>query len=111
MYLIIKTSEERIISQGSLFEAVRGHWRLDPAHASECTHAIAVVIGTKKVADVYSIDMLYPSTVCEGRYVFSGSRDDSLCEKLVGKTINPKLTARGLENPILYVNEDELLEV
>ena len=31
--------------------------------------------------------------------------------KLVGKTLNSKWRAKGLENPILYSEEDELLEI
>ena len=111
MYLVIKTSQERIDATGSLFEAARGHWRLDPEHASECTHAVVTLLGSKDVKAVYNIDKWYPSTVLDDRYVFSGDIDDKLASQLVGRTLNSRLTARGLENPVLYVEEDELLEV
>ena len=111
MYLVIKTSQERIDATGSLFEAARGHWRLDPDHASECSHAIIGLLGSKDIKAVYSIDKWYPSTVLDDRYVFSGETDEELESQLIGKTLNSRLTARGLENPILYVKENELLEV
>ncbi len=110
MYLLIKTSEESIKREGSLFEAARGHWRLDPNHASQCSHVVVTLLGTKDVKAVYTIDKWYLSTIFGDRYVFSGETDKQLENKLVGKTLNPRLTAKGLENPILYVNEDELLE-
>lgn len=110
MYLVIKTSQEEIDRQGSLFEAARGHWRLDPNHASQCSHAVIALLGNKDIKAVYNIDKIYPSTLIDGRYVFSGDTDKALESKLVGKTLNSRLTAKGLENPILYVEEKELLE-
>lgn len=111
MYLIIKTSQEEIDRQGSLFEAARGHWRLNPEHAKQCSHAVIAMIGHKDIKAVYNIDGIYPSTLLDGRYVFAGNNNPALESKLVGKTLNSKWRAKGLENPILYSEENELLEV
>ena len=67
MYLVLKTTNDKIVQMGSVFEAVRGHWVLDPEHAQQCSHVIAVV--DKQVKE--------------------------LCIK-------------GAENPVRYVEEDEL---
>lgn len=111
MYILLKSSAERIKQTGSLFEAVRGHWRLDPQHASQCSHVIATIDGTKEISAAYTIDKWYPSTVLDDRYVFSGQQDDVLTNKLRGKKINSKLSVKGLQNPVLYVEENDLLEI
>ena len=111
MYLVIKTSQEEVDRKGSLFEAARGHWKLNPGHASQCSHAIIALRGDKDIKAVYNIDGWYPSTIVDDKYVFAGDVNSELENKLVGKTLNPKLTAQGRENPILYVQESELLEV
>ena len=112
MYLIIKTSQKEIDRKGSLFEAARGHWRLDPERASNCSHAVIALLGQKDIKAVYKIDKWYPSTLLDDRYVFSGEQDPVEEKKLVGKTLNSKWRAKGLENPILYPkDEKELLEV
>lgn len=111
MYLLIKTSENKVEEEGSLFEAARGHWRMNPERVSRCSRAIVTLKGNKDIKAVYTLDKVYPSTVVEGRHVFSGNRDEELESKLVGKTLNPKLTSRSAQYPILYVQEDELLAV
>lgn len=111
MYLIIKTSQEEIDRQGSLFEAARGHWRVDPERAIKCSHAVITLLGQKDIKAVYRMDKWYPSTLVDGRHVFAGERDTKEESKLVGKTLNSKWRAKGLENPILYSEEDELLEI
>jgi hypothetical protein len=111
MYLIIKTSQEEIDRQGSLFEAARGHWRIDPERASNCSHAVIALLGQKDIKAVYKMDKWYPSTLIENRHVFAGEPDLIEESKLVGKALNPKWRAKGLENPILYSEENELLEV
>lgn len=111
MYVVIKTSQERIEECGSLFEAARGHWRVDTRNASKCTHAVVTLRGCKDIKAVYTIDKWYPSTLLEGRHVFAGASDEQLERMLVGKTLNKKLTVQGQNYPILYVKESELLEV
>lgn len=109
MYLLIKTTNETVAQKGSLFEAVRGHWKLNPDHASQCSHVIATIIGSKQVDGVYNIDKWYPSTLVDNKYVFSGDVDEQLEKQLVGKELNTELFAKGLKNPIIYVEEKELL--
>ena len=111
MYLVLKSSQDRIDQTGSLFEAVRGHWKLDPTHASQCSHVIATIRGSEKVEGVFSIDNWYPSTVLDDRFVFSGQQDPVLESKLLGKKLNPTLQKQGQQNPVLYVEEQDLLEI
>ena len=111
MYVIIKTSQDEVDRQGSLFEACRGHWRIDPERASKCSHAVVTLLGQKDVKAVYKMDKWYPSTKVKGRHVFAGEADLAEEQKLVGKILNSKWRAKGLENPILYSEEQDLLEV
>lgn len=111
MYLVIKTSQDRINKTGSLFEACRGHWRIDRNRASNCSHAVVTLLGQKDIKAVYKIDKWYESTLIPGKGVFAGEPDVEEETKLVGKTLNSKWRAKGLENPILYSEESELLEV
>ena len=110
MYLLIKTTNETVEHCGSLFEAVRGHWKLNPDHASQCSHVIATIIGSRQVDGVYNIDKWYPSTLVDNKYVFSGDVDEQLEGQLIGKELNSKLFTKGLKNPIIYVEENELLQ-
>lgn len=109
MYLLIKTSSEEADRCGSLFEAARGHWDLNPENASKCSHAIVAFRGEKDIKGVYKIDKWYPSTLVKGRYVFAGEPDNRL-KNLVGKKLRNNLLLRGRKNPISYVKEYELLE-
>lgn len=106
MYLVLKTTTDKIVQMGSVFEAVRGHWVLDPEHAEQCSHVIAVV--DKTVKEVFTLDKIYKSTLCGGRYVFAGKTDTDLTSKMSGKEINPNLCLKGAENPVRYVDEKEL---
>lgn len=110
MYLVIKTSQEQVDRCGSLFEAARGHWRLDPNHASQCSHAVISLIGSKVIQAVYTIDKWYESTLIPGKQVFAGNVDSTLENKLVGKILNSALCKKGMEYPTLYVEEKDLLE-
>lgn len=106
MYLVLKTTTDKIVQMGSVFEAVRGHWVLDPQHAQDAIHVIAVV--DKTVKEVFTLDKIYKSTLCAGRYVFAGETDIDLTSKMKGKEINPNLCLKGAENPVRYVDEKEL---
>lgn len=110
MYIVIKTTDDKITQTGSLFEAARGHWRLDPQHASQCSHAIISIVGNKNIQDVIKIDKWYESTLVDNKYVFSGQRDKQLFNQLVGKQLNSNLCIAGAQNPIQYVEEQNLLQ-
>lgn len=111
MYLLVKTTTDRIKQTGSLFEAVRGHWKLDPNHASQCSHVIVTMDGTKNIHGAFSVDKWYPSTVLDDRFVFSGEPDEQLTNKLLGKQLNSKLCLKGSQNPVQYVDEKDLLQI
>ena len=111
MYLLVKTTANRVKQTGSLFEAVRGHWKLDPNHASQCSHVIVTMDGTKNIHGAFSVDKWYPSTVLDDRFVFSGEQDEQLTNKLLGKQLNSKLCIKGSQNPVQYVDEKDLLQI
>lgn len=107
MYLVLKTSMDKIIQMGSVFEAVRGHWLLDPEHAEQCSHVIAVV--DKTVKEVFTLDKIYKSTLWGGRYVFAGETDTDLANKLRGREISSELCLKWAENPVRYVKDEKEL--
>ena len=108
MYLVVKTSLEEVEKQGSLYEAGRGHWYINPFKAERCSHAIITLRGSRKVKAVYKIND-WKKTLPH-RYQFNGAPDTSLNNALVGKTLNSKLFKKGQRNPISYVEENSLLE-
>ncbi len=108
MYLVVKTSLEEVEKQGSLYEAGRGHWYLNPFKAERCSHAVITLKGSRKVRAVYKIND-WKKTLPH-RYQFEGVEDIILSSKLIGKTLNLSLFRKGQRNPISYVEESELLE-
>ena len=109
MYLLIKTSPEKVQEEGSLFDAAKGHWYVNPDRASKCSHAVITLRGNRDVKAVYKINEWKHSFY--KRYNFEGIIDNALENKLVGKIINSKFFKKGRKNPIAYVKSNELLEV
>lgn len=108
MYLVLKTTNERIEETGSVYEAVRGHWIFDPNKVKcECTHVIAVV--DKVIQEVFTVDHVYKSTLDPNKFTFVGVPDYVMTTRYKGLTINPDLCIKGAKNPVRYVNEEELL--
>ena len=108
MYILIKTSQEQIKACGSLYEAARGQWYLDSDRAEQCSHAIIAIRGERDIKAVYKINEW--KNIFYNRYAFTGSKDNVLENKLLGRTINHKYFAKGRRNPIAYVPESDLLE-
>ena len=111
MFVVLKTSEQKLNEYETLFEAARGHWRVDILRASKCSHAIVTMKGCKDIKAVYKIDKWYKSTRVKGRSVFAGETDKQLENILVGKKLNKNLIARSAQYPVRYVSENELLAV
>ena len=107
-YLVLKTTEDQIQKAGSVFEAIRGHWSLNPEHARQCDRVIAVC--NKVIKEVFFLDGIYESTILDNKYVFSGVRDYALTDKYEGLEINPNLCLKGAENPVRYTNDKNLFE-
>lgn len=106
--LVLKTTADTIVTRGSLFEAVRGHWTLDPERASKCEKVVAIV--DQKIRGIYSLDKIYRSTLDETKYVFAGAMDEQLTLKYMGKNLNKDLCIKGAENPVRYTTLDNLID-
>ena len=105
-YLVLKTSEERVATSGSLYEAIRGHWVLDPEHAKECDYVVAAI--NKKIQAIYKPDKWYKSTVLDDRYTFAGIEDKELTNIYIGKELPASLCLKAAENPVRYCEELEV---
>ena len=108
MYLVVKTSLEEVEKKGSLYEAGRGHWYINPFKAEKCSHAIITLRGSRKIKAVYKISD-WKKTFSH-RYQFEGVADIPLSRALVGKFLNSNLFKRGQRNPVSYIEENNLLE-
>ena len=99
-YLIIKIKESTIDEQGSLYEAVRKHWRIDRRRA-EGRIVFACVSGM--IREVFEVEKWLPSEECEGRMHFIGhiAKDEAL-RRYIGKRLPKKFVKKGAAAPILY---------
>lgn len=104
-YIIIKTTNEAIEENGSLYEATRQAWRASLDKANQYKYVLAVVYGI--VREVYEVSRWYR---CQGsdRIAFDGepTKHEEL-QGLKGKRIPKQYRQRGSANPFLYKKNDE----
>lgn len=101
--LYIKVKAQTVVDRGSLYEAVRWAWRLDPARAEAADWVVAVVEGI--CCGMYEVHRWEPSQRNPGRYEFIGRELDDqgeVARQYIGKPIPARYRRRGVANPILY---------
>ena len=101
--LYIKVKAQTVADRGSLYEAVRWAWRLNPARAEEADWVAAVVDGI--CCGMYEVHRWEPSQRNPGRYEFVGRELDDRGEvgcRYIGKPIPEQYRRPGVANPILY---------
>ena len=102
--LLIKITDESIEIGGSIYEAVRKAWVLDPNRANRAKYILAVKYGI--VVGVYTLNGngWQPDENSSNRYYFEGAE---ACEKAKNRFLNfriPKeFCKKGAANPIRYV--------
>ena len=103
-YIIIKTTKAMIESRdGSLYESVRKHWRIDAKRANKYPYVLAVVDGI--VNNVYEVYEWYPTENEElaGRSEFRGKEAPiEIQNKYRGKRIPDKYREKGKASPFFY---------
>lgn len=100
-YVIIKTSEKNINTNGSLYEATRRAWKASLENARKYKYALSVIYGI--VREVYEVDKWIRSTEVEDRVEFIGhTAPDNIRTLFIGKMIPAKYRAKGLASPFLY---------
>ena len=99
--LYIKVRPETVSLRGSLYEAVRWAWRVNPARAAEADWVVAVVGGVAK--GVFEVHGWQPSKREPGRFEFHGTQlHDGVARRYVGRLIPGEYRRRGMASPVLY---------
>jgi hypothetical protein len=99
--LYIKIRPQTIEERGSLYEAVRWHWVVDPDHAAEAHWVVAVVDGVAE--GVFQVHGWQRSATKPERFEFRGEElDNEVARRYVGKLIPEQFRRRGAANPIRY---------
>lgn len=100
-YVIIKTSNNAIQINGSLYEATRRAWRAKLDRARNIKFALSVIGGI--VREVYEVDQWYQSPESENRIEFNGKPAcDEIANQLRGKMIPDYYRKQGMSSPFLY---------
>lgn len=98
--LYVKTKEGTLRERGSLYEAARKYWRLDPDRAQEADYVIAVINNVCR--GVFRPEKWEPCVgKWEGRWQFEGHEVSGDVEKrYVGKLVPDD--KRRFQNPVRY---------
>lgn len=100
-YVIIKTSEKNIATNGNLYEATRRAWKASLDRAKTYKYVLSVING--KVMDVYEADKWQEAAGEDGRIEFVGHiAPENISSLFKGKMIPGKYRVKGLASPFLY---------
>lgn len=100
-YIIIKIKNETIQDQGTIYEAVRKHWKINKEKALDYPYVFAVINGV--VREVYEVENWFNSKEIEGRVYFEGEVADSeIRNHFINKRIPDTYSKKGNANPIQY---------
>ncbi len=100
-YIIIKTSEEIVESNGSLYEATRRAWHAKLEKAQKYKFVLSVVKGVVK--EVYEVEKWFKSPDKPPRIEFKGTpTKNAEMQKLKDKCLPEKYMRRGAANPFMY---------
>ena len=102
--LYIKVRPETVMDRGSLYEAVRWAWKVDPARAKQADWVVAVVDRVARgVFEVHGWQRSKRPGVNPGRFEFRGTElHDDVARRYVGKLIPAEYRRYGMANPVLY---------
>lgn len=102
-YCVIKVRSTTVSEKGSVYEAVRGSWRVSFDRISKCPYILAAVNGVVK--GVYQVEPDGWKPVGDGsnRYDFTGTEAPENIQKLfLNKRLPERYTKRGASNPVQY---------
>ena len=104
-YLIIKIREETVkTNNGSIYEAVRKHWRVDENKVKTRKYILACVSGIiKEVFEVDNTGWKNSPEPFKNRMFFDGKvAPEDIREKFRGKALPKKFIKKGAASPIRY---------
>ena len=101
-YCIIKIKDYSINERGgSIYEAVRKHWKVNLSRVKKIPYVLACRNGV--VLDVFEVDEWHESDEVPGRYMFNGhSAKDEIIDKFKNKRIPARFRRKGMASPVLY---------
>ena len=107
-YMIIKIRQDVVAERGSIYETVRGHWKIDPTKVQKYKYVLASLYG--EVVGIYKKVLWEPSPTREGRYIFEGEEitinsDPEVYNKYMHKRLPERYMRKGVSNPILYQSD------
>lgn len=107
-YMIIKIRQDFVTERGSIYETVRGHWKIDSIKARTYKYVLASLYG--EVVGIYKNVCWKQSPTREGRYIFEGEEitinsDPEVYNKYMHKRLPERYMRKGVSNPILYQSD------
>lgn len=107
-YMIIKIRQDFVTERGSIYETVRGHWKIDPTKVRNYKYVLASLYG--EVVGIYKNVCWKQSPTREGRYIFEGEEitinsDHEIYNKYMHKRLPERYMRKGVSNPILYQSD------
>jgi hypothetical protein len=101
-YIIVKTSQWRIDDcQGSVYQATKGNWKINPEEANKRLYVLGVVDGVVK--GVFKITSGWKRCNDSKRCFFDGEEAEDAVKKIfLNHKIPSKYIKKGSSNPILY---------
>lgn len=107
-YMIIKIRQDFVTERGSIYETVRGHWKIDPTKVRNYKYVLASLYG--EVVGIYKNVCWKQSPTREGRYIFEGEEitinsDPEVYNKYMHKRLPERYMRKGVSNPILYQSD------
>ena len=100
-YCIIKIKDYSINERGSIYEAVRKHWKVNLSRVNKIPYVLACRNGV--VLDVFEVEKWYESDEVPGRYMFNGHpAEDKIRNQFKNKRIPVRFRKKGMASPVLY---------
>ena len=99
--LYVKVRPQTVVDRGSLYEAVRWAWKVNPTRAEAADWVVAVVGGVCR--GVFEVHRWEPSGRNPGRFEFHGTElSNDVARRYVGRLIPEEYRRPGMASPVLY---------
>ena len=100
-YCIIKITADSIRNRGSVYEAVRKHWRVNLNRIKKIPYVLASHNGV--IIEVFKADLWYASPDVPDRCIFDGKQASNEIRNLfINKRLPKKYMKKGMASPVLY---------
>lgn len=100
-YCIIKITAESIRNRGSVYEAVRKHWRVNLNRIKNIKYVLASCNGV--IVDVFEAERWYAVPDVPDRCMFDGKQaSDEIRNLFINKRLPKHYMKKGMASPVLY---------